>query len=74
MSCIHSRPKKVRFGCINLPLDQVCGEHFNKKGHTNANMCPVIIEEVVPKDDDLIRDKREIFWIKTVEFGNNKSA
>ena len=38
-------------------------------------MCPVIIEEVVPKDDDLIRDKLEEFWIKTyqsVEFGNNK--
>ena len=29
-------------------LDQVCGEHFNKPGHSQSDMLPVM-EEVTPK-------------------------
>ena len=35
-------------------LDQVCGEHFNKTGHAQSDMLPVILEEVTPKNDDFL--------------------
>ena len=56
-------------------LDQVCGEHFNKIGHSQVDMLPTIIEQVNPRGDDFLRLKREELWIRnyqSVEFGANK--
>ena len=33
-------------------FDQVCGEHFNKAGHSQSDMLPIILEQVTPKNDD----------------------
>ena len=44
--------------------DQVCGEHFNKPGHSQLDMLPVILEEVTPKNDDFLRLRREELWIR----------
>ena len=35
-------------------FDQVCGEHFNKPGHSQLDMLPVILEEVTSKNDNLL--------------------
>ena len=51
-------------------LDQVCGEHFNKLGHSQADMLPI-------RKDDFLRLKREEFWIRnyqSVGFGANKHS
>ena len=56
-------------------FDQVCGEHFNKHGHTIADMLPVILEQVTPQNDEFLRLRREKLWIKNyeaIEFGANK--
>ena len=58
-------------------FDQVCGEHFNKPGHSQLDMLPVILEEVTPKDDDFLRLRREELWIRryqSIEFGANKHS
>ena len=58
-------------------LDQVCGEHFNKLGHSQADMLPIIIGQVNPRKDDSLRLKREEYWIRnyqSVEFGANKHS
>ena len=55
-------------------IDQVCGEHFNQKGHSIADLVPIIIEKVMPKKDEFLRLKREELWIRkyqSVEFGAN---
>ena len=57
--------------------DQVCGEHFNKPGHSQLDMLPVILEEVTPKNDDFLRLRREELWIRkyqSIEFGANKHS
>ena len=57
--------------------DQVCGEHFNKPGHSQSDMLPVILEEVTPKNDDFLRLRREELWIRkyqSIEFGANKHS
>ena len=56
-------------------FDQVCGEHFNKHGHTLADMLPVILEQVTPQNDEFLRLRREKLWIKNyeaIEFGAKK--
>ena len=53
-------------------LDQICGAHFNEKGHTQEDMLPVILEQVYPKNDDFLRLKRERYWIHTYEECANK--
>ena len=56
-------------------LDQVCGEHFKKTGHSQLDMLPVILEEFTPKNDDFLRLRREELWIRnyqSIEFGANK--
>ena len=56
-------------------LDQVCGEHFNKPGHSKEDMLPIILEQVNPKSDDFLRLKREERWIRnyqSIEYGANK--
>ena len=58
-------------------FDQVCGEHFNKTGHSQLDMLPIILEEVTPKNDDFLRLKREELWIRnyqSIEFGTNKHS
>ena len=58
-------------------LDQVCGNHFNKPGHSQNDMLPIILEQVTPRNDEFLRLKREEIWIRTyqaVEFGNNKKS
>ena len=47
-------------------FDQVCGEHFNKTGHSQLDMLPIILEEVTPKNDDFLRLKWEEVWIKII--------
>ena len=58
-------------------FDQACGEHFNKTGHSQLDMLPIILEEVTPKNDDFLRLKREELWIRnhqSIEFGANKHS
>ena len=55
-------------------LEQICGEHFNKKGHTQADMLPVILEQVYPKNDQFLRLRREKLWINTYEDCANKQT
>ncbi len=58
-------------------LEQVCGEHFNKPGHSQLDMLPIILEEVIPKDDDFLRLTQEELWIRnyqSVEFGANRQS
>ena len=58
-----------------LELNQVCGKHFNTKGHSYEDMLPIVIEQVQPKNDDFLRLKREKHWINTyesLEFGANR--
>ena len=51
-------------------LNQVCGEHFNKIGHSKADMLPVILEQVTPKNNEIVRILREKLWIKRYEAPN----
>ena len=56
-------------------LEQVCGNHFNKNGHSQDDMLPIVLEKVSPRNDEFLRLKREEFWIRTyqsVEYGENK--
>ena len=75
-----SRLSRVILGAKYLvsqkKLDQVCGEHFNKTGHSQLNMLPVSLEEVTPKNDDFLRLRREEFWIRNYQsiFGANKHS
>ena len=58
-------------------LDQVCGLHFNKSGHSQTDMLPIILEKVTPGNDDFLRLKREELWIRnyqSVEFGANSHS
>ena len=48
-------------------LDQVCGEHFTKYGHSQEDMLPIIIEQDNPKNDDFLRLKREELWIRAYQ-------
>ena len=55
-------------------LDQVCGAHFNLKGHSKEDMLPIILEQVHPKNDIHLLLNREKYWINTyqsIEFGSN---
>ena len=43
--------------------------------HSQLEMLPIILEEVTPKNDDLLRLQREELWIRyyqSIEFGTNK--
>ena len=58
-------------------LTKYVGEHFNKTGHSQLDMLPIILEEVTPKNDDFLRLKREELWIRnyqSIEFGANKHS
>ena len=58
----------------NKDLKKPCGEHFNKPGHSESDMIVVVIEQVLPKKDTLLRKRRETFWInqyQSVDYGAN---
>ena len=58
-------------------MDQVCGQHFNQKGHKYEDMLPIIIEKLNPKNDSFLRQRREKHWINTyesIEFGANRKS
>ena len=44
-------------------LTHPVGKHFNEPGHTVADLLPIAIEEVMPKDDVLLLKRRESLWI-----------
>ena len=55
----------------NKKLDQPTGEHFNTKGHSLADMLPVIIEQVLPKENVHLRKRREKHWINKYQAADN---
>ena len=60
-----------------MPTEWIFGEHFNKPGHSQLDMLPVILEEVTPKGDDFLRLRREELWIKnyqSIKFVTNKHS
>ena len=62
------RPVKQRFyehnrDAINNDKTKPCGKHFNKTGDSITDMIVIAIEQVLPKEDPLLRKKRESFWI-----------
>ena len=62
-------------GYVSQKKDHPVGNHFNQKGHTIADMIPMAIEEVLPKGDRLLRERRESLWISrydSVESGANR--
>ena len=73
------RPLKQRFyehrrDAKNKDVNKPCGEHFSRPGHSEADMIVIAIEEVLPKQDILLRKRRESFWInkyQSVEHGAN---
>ena len=73
------RPVKQRFyehhrDVIQKDTSKPAGNHFNTKGHSEANMCIIVLEGVLPKNDTLLRKRRENYWINLyqyVEFGAN---
>ena len=60
-------------GCISKKkFYQVCGEHFNKAGHSQSDKLIIILEQATPKNDVFLRIKQDEFWIRNyqlVEFG-----
>ena len=51
-----------------------CGKHFSLPGHSELNMSAIGIEQVLPKEDTLLRNTRETYWInlyQSVDFGAN---
>ena len=39
------------------------GRHFSQPGHDDTDMIPYAIEEVIPKNDPMLRKQREKHWI-----------
>ena len=55
-------------------LNHPVGSHFNKRGHSVADIQPLAIERVLPQDDHLLRRRRERLWINkydAIDFGAN---
>ena len=55
-------------------LDHPVGAHFNLPGHSVSDLLPVAIERVLPKGNDLLRKRREKYWINkydSITFGAN---
>ena len=73
------RPIRKRFyehhrDAKNKDFKKPCGEHFNRPGHSQSDMIVVTIEQVLPKEDTLLRKRRETFWInqyQSVDYGAN---
>ena len=76
------RPLKQRFSehyrdAANKDRTKPCGKHFSLPGHSEVNMSAIGIENVLPKEDNLLRKKRENHWInlyQSVIFGANSRS
>ena len=58
----------------NKDMKKPCGLHFNNPGHSEADMIVIAIEQVLPKEDPLLRKTRESYWInqyQSVDHGAN---
>ena len=58
-------------------LTKPCGRHFCLPGHSVANMIAFAFEQVFPKNDTLLRKRRETHWInlyQCVDFGANSRS
>ena len=56
-------------------LHHPVGGHFNLPGHSYGDMIPIAIEQVLPKNDTMLRRRRERLWIvryNAIEYGANK--
>ena len=77
--CETGRPLKQRFSehyrdAANKDDSKPCGKHFSLPGHSELNMQAIGIEKVLPKDDILLRKRRENYWInlyQSVNYGAN---
>ena len=72
----HDRFSEHRGYVSQKDLTKPTGEHFNKKGHSQNDMLPTIIEKVFPLNNHL-RQRREKLWInkyEAVQFGANKKS
>ena len=70
------RPLKTRFyehlnDATKKDENKPCGKHFSLAGHSTSDICMIGIEQVFPKDDTLLRKRREHFWIKTYNSVNS---
>ena len=64
----HNRDAKIK------DVKKPCGIHFSKPGHSETDMSVIAIEQVLPKEDNLLRKRRETFWInkyQSVDYGAN---
>ena len=77
------RPIKQRFmehyrDARNEDVSKPCGKHFSQKGHSEADMSLIAIEQVLPKNDTLLRKRRDMYWINlyqsVISDGNVKSS
>ena len=73
------RPMKQRFSehhrdATHKDETKPCGKHFSLPGHSELNVFVIAIEQTLPKDDTLLRKRRENHWInlyQSVDFGEN---
>ena len=49
---------------------QPMGRHFSQPGHDWRHMVPFAIEEVIPKNDPMLRKQREKIWIRNYDAVN----
>ena len=76
------RPIKQRFSehlrdAINKDDTKPSGKHFSMPGHSETNISLIAIEQVMPKNDTLLRKRRETYWInmyQSVDFGGNSRS
>ena len=46
---------------------QPLGRHFSQTGHDWKGMVPYVIEEVIPKNDPMLRRQREKVWLRNYD-------
>ena len=76
------RPLKQRFSehqrdAANKDITKPSGKHFSLPGHSETDMCIIGIEQVLPKEDALLRKTRESYWInlyQSIDFGGNSRS
>ena len=71
---IKQRFYEHRRDAKNKDLTKPCGNHFSRPGHSDSDMIVIAIEQVLPKQDSLLRKTRETLWInnyQSIEHGAN---
>ena len=76
------RSLKQRFSehygdAIRKDQTKPCSKHFSLPGHSEVNMSAIGIENVLPKDDILLRKHGETYWISLYQstvFGANSRS